>query len=182
MIWGLAYAALTAALVVRVRSTDDPPPEPARPLAGDPLWLPRLHHALLAAILLGAPLEALIVGGVREGREVGVLLFAAGVVVYRLAGRDLGDALSPFTEPREGVALVTRGLYRYLRHPMYLSQALVALGAPLTLGGRHVLLLAVPTILVLLVRVLREDEALARTFPEYAHYAARTKRLVPFLY
>jgi protein-S-isoprenylcysteine O-methyltransferase Ste14 len=182
MIWGVAYGLLAAAFVVRVRTTDEPVPELPRPLPGDPVWLPRLHHGLLAAILLGTPLERLFVAGADAGRTLGVALFAAGVVLYRVAGRHLGDALSPFTEPREGVGLVTAGLYGYLRHPMYLSQALVALGAPLTLGSRHVLLLAAPTALILLVRVLREEEALARTFPEYARYAARTKRLVPFLY
>jgi protein-S-isoprenylcysteine O-methyltransferase Ste14 len=182
MIWAVAYALLAGAFVVRVRTTDDPLPEPAHPLPDDPVWLLRLHHGLLLAILLGAPLERLLVAGADTGRLLGVALFATGVVLYRVAGRDLGDALSPFTEPREGVGLVTAGLYGYLRHPMYLSQALVALGAPLTLGSRHVLLLAVPTALVLFVRVLREEEALARTFPEYARYAARTKRLVPFLY
>jgi protein-S-isoprenylcysteine O-methyltransferase Ste14 len=59
---------------------------------------------------------------------------------------------------------------------------MIALGAPLTLGSRHVVWLAVPAALVLLVRILREEEALARTFPEYPRYAARTKRIFPFLY
>ena len=180
--WSVVYAALLAAFIVRVRTPDEPVPEPARPLPGDPLWLARLHHVLLAVVLVGAPVERLFAGGAAAGRGTGAILFFIGVVIYRLAGRDLGDALSPFTEPREGVGLVTRGLYRYLRHPMYLSQALVALGAPLTLGSRRVLVVAAIAVVVLLVRVLREDEALARTFPEYSRYAARTKRLVPFLY
>lgn len=182
MIWGCAYTLLAAAFVVRVRSPDELPPEPAQPLPGEPLWLPRLHHLLIAAVLFGAPLERLVSPGVREGRALGVILFAAGVLLYRLAGRDMGEALSPFTEPRQGAALVTRGIYRYLRHPMYLSQALVAFGAPLTLGARHTLALAAGATVVLFVRVVREEEALARTFPEYARYAARTKRIVPFLY
>jgi protein-S-isoprenylcysteine O-methyltransferase Ste14 len=182
VIWGCVYVLLAAAFVVRVRTSDDLPPEPAQPVPGEPLWLPRLHQLLLATILLGAPLERLVTPGAVEGRAVGVLLFGAGVVLYRLAGRDMGEALSPFTEPRQGAALVTRGIYRYLRHPMYLSQGLVAFGAPLTLGSRRTLALSTLAALVLFVRVLREEEALARTFPEYSRYAARTKRIVPFLY
>jgi protein-S-isoprenylcysteine O-methyltransferase Ste14 len=181
MSWAL-YAALVVTLVVRVRSAEAPIPEPARPLAGEPLWLTAAHHTLLAGILVGAPLERLILGGAGVGRLAGACLFAGGIVLYRLGGRALGDALTPFTEPRAGAPLVVTGLYRRLRHPMYFGQALIAVGAPLTLGARYLLLLSGLDVLVLGARILREEEALARTFPEYPRYAARTKRLIPFLY
>src|SRR5207244_103502 len=42
VMWGLAYATLVAALVVRVRATAAPPPEHVHPLPGEPLWPPRL--------------------------------------------------------------------------------------------------------------------------------------------
>jgi protein-S-isoprenylcysteine O-methyltransferase Ste14 len=180
--WGAVYALLLALLVVRVRTSDGLPPEVVRALPGEPLWLTRIHHGLFLVLLLGIPLERALVPGAAAGRGLGALLFGAGVILYRIAGRTLGDALSPFIEPREAAPLVTAGLYRFLRHPMYLSEVLIAVGAPLTLGSRHVIVLVVPAVLVLLVRILREEEALARTFPEYSRYAARTKRIVPFLY
>ncbi len=182
MIWAAAYTALLAALFVRFQSPDAPRTEPARAALGEPLRLVAAHHLLFYAILLGAPLEAVLRGGAEEGRLAGVFLFLVGVVLYRRAGRDLGDALSPFVEPRPGVALVRHGLYRHLRHPMYLGQACIALGAPLTLGARWTAWLAVPALAVLVVRVAVEEEALARTFPEYPRYAAESKRIVPFLY
>jgi len=177
-----AYAVLVAALVVRFRSPDELPLEPARPLPGDPVWLARVHHALLGVLLIGAPIERLFHASATSGRGVGFCLFAIGVVLYRVAGRTLGDALSPFTEPRETAPLVTHGLYRHLRHPIYVSQALIAVGAPLLLGCRDVLVLASALVLVLAIRVAREEEALARTFPDYSRYAAQTKRIVPFVY
>lgn len=180
--WGLAYAALVAALVLRVRTTDVAPPEPARPLPGEPLWITRLHHGLIALVLVAPPLERLFVPGATEWRATGVVLFAAGIGLYRAAGRTLGDALSPFIEPREGTRLVTHGLYRHLRHPIYLGQAMIALGAPLVLGGRATLALSGAAVAVLALRIAREEEALARTFPDYPRYAATTKRLVPFVY
>jgi len=182
VIAGLGYALCLAALVLRVRTTDAPPPEPARPLAGEPLWLTRVHHAVFAAILLGAPVERVIAGGDGQGRLAGLALFAGGVVLYRMGGSALGTALSPFIEPRAGVALVTHGPYRHLRHPIYLGEAMIALGAPLTLGCRSVLVLTALALVVLVLRIVREEDALARTFPDYAHYAATTKRLVPFVY
>jgi protein-S-isoprenylcysteine O-methyltransferase Ste14 len=178
----LGYALCFAALILRVRTTDELPPEPARPRAGEPVWLTRVHHTVFAAILLGGPVERVVAGGDAAGRVLGLALFAAGVVLYRAGGSALGEALSPFIEPRTGAALVTRGPYRHLRHPIYLGEALIALGAPLTLGCRAVLVLTALALLVLVLRIAREEEALARTFPDYARYAASTKRLVPFVY
>jgi protein-S-isoprenylcysteine O-methyltransferase Ste14 len=179
---GIAYALLLAVLVLRVRTAAVPPRAPAYPLPGEPLWLTRLHHALFALVLLGAPAERLIVGGAAPGRAAGFLLFAGGVALYRLAGRTLGDALSPFTEPRAGAPLVTRGLYRHLRHPIYLGEAMTALGAPLLLGCRWTLAASALALVVLALRIGREERALARTFLDYPRYAAKTKRLVPFVY
>jgi protein-S-isoprenylcysteine O-methyltransferase Ste14 len=178
----VAYFLLLAVLLVRLRTEDAPPPEPARPLPGEPLWLTRLHHALFALLLAGSPLERLLLGGVASWRATGLLCFAAGVLLYRAAGRTLGDALSPFIEPREGAPLVTHGVYRHLRHPIYLAQALIAVGAPLTLGCRGILALSAAALAILLARIVREEDALARTFPEYRRYAAKTKRLLPFVY
>jgi protein-S-isoprenylcysteine O-methyltransferase Ste14 len=182
VIWGLCYVIALLAFVVRVRRPDEPIPEPIHPVPGESLHLVRLHHVLLALILIGTPLEALVLGGDSRGRPVGMLLLGGGVLLYRLAGRTLGEALSPFTEPRAGAMLVTRGLYRYLRHPMYLSQGLIALGAPLMLGSRYVIALAPAALVVLAVRIGQEEDALARTFPEYSRYAATTKRVLPFVY
>jgi protein-S-isoprenylcysteine O-methyltransferase Ste14 len=178
----VVYVLLMIALVVRVQPPGSMRPAPVVPPADEPLWLTRTHHALFLALLVGPPLERLVVGGVASGRVAGAVLFAAGVALYRLAGRDLGAALSPFTGPRPGAPLVTGGLYRYLRHPMYLSEALIAVGAPLTLGSRGVLLLAVPALVVLVARAVREERALGRTFPGYHRYAAKTKRILPFVY
>jgi len=182
VIWGAVYAGLLGVLLVRVRNPGAPPVEPARATPGEPVWLVTLHHLLFYAVLAGAPLERALAGGAQTGRAPGAVCFALGVLGYRLAGRALGEALSPFIEPRAGVPLVTQGPYRCLRHPMYLAQAAIAVGAPLTLGCRLILVLVPLAVLVLALRVKLEDEALARTFPEYWRYAARTKRIVPFVF
>jgi protein-S-isoprenylcysteine O-methyltransferase Ste14 len=181
--WGVAYALLVAALVLRVRSSETPLPEPARPAFDEPLALTSGHHLLLALVLLGAPVERLVVGGAGgDLRWVGVVLFVAGVALYRLGGNALGDALSPFTSPRPGAHLVTNGIYRFLRHPMYLGQALIAVGAPLVVGARWALIPAALDVVVLLARGMREERVLARAYAGYSPYAARTKRVVPYIY
>jgi protein-S-isoprenylcysteine O-methyltransferase Ste14 len=182
MIWWLGYIALAAILFVRVQSAEGVPRPALFAEPDEPLRLVRAHHLVFYAILLGAPLEAMLRGGAAGGRLAGLVLFAAGVALYRLGGRALGDSLSPLVNPRVGATLVTSGPYRHLRHPMYLGQACIALGAPLTLGSRWVVWLAVPAAVLLVARVTLEDAALARTYPEHARWAAQTKRLVPFVF
>jgi protein-S-isoprenylcysteine O-methyltransferase Ste14 len=177
----LAYAALLVALVVRLGTRAGPPRE-TRPLPGEPLWMTRLHHRLFAVLLVGAPVERLLVDSASRGRVAGSVLFAGGVVLYRLAGRTLGDALSPFIEPRPGATLVTDGVYGLLRHPIYVSEAMIALGAPMMLGCRWSLPVAAAALAVLALRIRREEIALAHAFPDYARYAAQTKRLLPFVF
>lgn len=179
--WGVAYTGLLLALFVRF----GPPASahrPLRPEPGEPLRLVAAHHMLFYVLLLAAPVEAVLVGGAPSWRGLGLVLFALGVYGYRRAGAALGDALSPLVSPRPDASLVTDGPYRWLRHPMYLSQALIAIGAPLTLGCRWVTWLAVPAVVLLGVRMWLEDAALARRFPEHSRWAATAKRIVPFVY
>lgn len=181
MIWAFCYAALLAVLFIRVQ-TEPGPPAPQRPLPNEPLDLVMLHHRLFYALLLLSPLEALVLGGRPDARLIGVLLFAAGVFFYRVGGVQLGANLSPFVQPKADGTIVAHGLYAWIRHPMYLGQMLLAIGAPMTLGVRWVAWLAVPAIAVLLYRIAREEAALQARFDGYAAYAAATNRLVPFVF
>lgn len=180
--WLIAYLACLAVLLVRVRTTDVPAPRHHRPAIDEPLALVTWHHRVFAGLLLAAPAEALLAGGRSTGRAAGLCLLAGGIALYRIGARALGDALSPFVLPRPGAGLVTHGLYRWIRHPMYLGQALIAIGAPLTLGARWTLAVSGLALGVLLLRVRTEEAALARTYPEYPQYARRSKRLLPFLF
>lgn len=85
-------------------------------------------------------------------------------------------------ELRPGARLVTGGPYRRIRHPMYAS-VLLGVGALVVADSRpwRIALLAA-LLVVLLLKAAREEEYLRAAFPEYAAYAARTWRLVPFVY
>ena len=85
-------------------------------------------------------------------------------------------------ELRSGARLVTGGPYRHIRHPMYASVLLGtgALGVADARPWRIALLAAL--LIVLLLKAAREEQYLHAAFPEYAAYASRTWRLVPFVY
>jgi protein-S-isoprenylcysteine O-methyltransferase Ste14 len=81
--------------------------------------------------------------------------------------------------------LVTWGAYRYWRHPIY---AAVLLFVWVGVHSQHsppsvmAILLAVVATLMTAVRIHSEETLLRATFPEYANYSARTKRIIPFVF
>jgi protein-S-isoprenylcysteine O-methyltransferase Ste14 len=77
-------------------------------------------------------------------------------------------------------ALVTSGIYQYLRHPIYAGDVLLLFGLELALNSW--LVLGVVAIFVVALRqALAEEKLLARTFPGYGAYCAQTKRFLPFV-
>jgi protein-S-isoprenylcysteine O-methyltransferase Ste14 len=83
--------------------------------------------------------------------------------------------------PTEG-GLVTTGPYRYIRHPIYSSICLFAwascLGHLSSFSARLALVVTVGAA----VRMAMEEALLVERYPDYAAYASRTKRVVPFLF
>lgn len=147
------------------------------------LALVRRHHLLFYALVIGAPIEwwlrSMPAGPLQA---IGAVVAAAGVVGYRRAGRMLGDQLGPLVAPVEPARLVDRGFYAGIRHPMYLAEIAMAVGIPLELGARWMLLVAAGFVLAVLRRIPIEERALAERFPDYASYASRTSRLIPHVY
>ncbi len=61
----------------------------------------------------------------------GILTFAAGLWIFYRSHADLGTNWSVTLELRERHRLVTHGIYRWVRHPMYLALLLIATGQAL---------------------------------------------------
>ncbi len=113
---------------------------------------------------------------------LGVLLIAAGVAllaacIWEFATRGRGT-LSPVDPPKE---LVVRGLYRYVRNPMYVSVITIILGeALLARSSALVLYWAIFFTAANLFVVLYEEPALRRQFGEsYERYTKRVGRWLP---
>jgi protein-S-isoprenylcysteine O-methyltransferase Ste14 len=84
-------------------------------------------------------------------------------------------------EPTQG-ALVTSGPYRFLRHPIYTAICLFILPAAINAPS-----ISTATFCVLVgggavARMLLEERLLRQQYPEYASYAAKTQRMIPFLF
>src|SRR6185436_11289554 len=111
----------------------------------------------------------------------GALLYAVGLWLFHRSHMDLGSNWSISLELREQHRLVTEGVYRRMRHPMYTSLLLFSAGQALVVpnwiaGPSYLLVMA-----VLIGCGLGPEERMMREEfgKEYEDYAARTRRLIP---
>ena len=115
---------------------------------------------------------------------IGAVLFACALYLFYRTHRDLGRNWSVTLRMREEHRLITRGVYAYVRHPMYTAFFLWALAQAFLLPNW----IAGPAGLVgfgtlYLFRVGREEKMMLETFgEEYRDYSARTKRLLPWIH
>jgi protein-S-isoprenylcysteine O-methyltransferase len=114
----------------------------------------------------------------------GVALVAIGEAIRKTA---MLTAAGAFTheiaeERRDGHRLVTRGIYRFVRHPGYLGWFLWAIGAQLILvNPLTTVIAAVAAQRFFAARIPHEEALLRRFFPEYDAYRARTRTFLPFI-
>jgi protein-S-isoprenylcysteine O-methyltransferase Ste14 len=79
--------------------------------------------------------------------------------------------------------VVSTGVYRFVRHPMYLGASLMFVGAPLLLGSTAGLVLGMALSMLLAVRILGEEKLLARDLDGYEEYCRRVRyRVLPFIW
>jgi protein-S-isoprenylcysteine O-methyltransferase Ste14 len=115
---------------------------------------------------------------------LGVILFCIGLWLFRRTHKELGKNWSITLEIRDNHKLVDSGPYALVRHPMYSSFLLLALGQifllPNWVAG-FAGLLGFATLFFL--RVRKEERMMLETFgSSYGDYMKMTKRVIPYLY
>lgn len=108
-----------------------------------------------------------------------VLVMALGVLLGLWAIAVFGRGVTPSPLPAASASLVTRGPYRWVRHPMYTAVLLVAAG--LVLEARNWIGVVVLVVLggFFSYKARWEEGRLVATYPGYAAYAADVGRFVP---
>ncbi len=115
-------------------------------------------------------------------RRFGLLVMLSGILGRVYIIRWFGAGFT--VEVRTPSHLHTSGPYRHIRHPAYAAELTIALGV--ALAFLHPIT-SLPAIILptfgLLFRIRAEERVLRKTLGEdYHRYAARTKRLIPFVY
>ena len=113
----------------------------------------------------------------------GLSLCIVGLTIAIVAACTLKRFYSSTLVVREDHQLITHGVYRFARHPLYLGVLIAIMGVPVyapSLNGFLILSLLTP---IILFRIKMEEDMLTEHFgDEYKAYRKATKKLVPFLY
>jgi protein-S-isoprenylcysteine O-methyltransferase Ste14 len=110
------------------------------------------------------------------------VLLIGGLLIVVVGALNLSRSLTALPTPRDGGSLVTTGLYRLVRNPIYAGLIAAMFGASLGAGSWLALALTVALAVVLDLKTRREEVYLRTRFPGYAAYAARTKKFIPGIY
>jgi len=92
-----------------------------------------------------------------------------------VAIKDLGRNLSPFPRPINNSNLVTKGIYRFTRHPMYYSLIFISFGVFITKLSIYYLFLSTSLILVIKFKIALEEQYLKNKFKNYLFYKNEVK-------
>ena len=114
---------------------------------------------------------------------IGAVLFGFSIWLLWRSHADLGKNWTPTLGIRSEHKLITDGVFKYIRHPMYSAHLLWAIAQVLLLhnwiAGYSFLIIAVP---LYLLRVKNEEKMMTKQFgEEYREYMKRTGRVIPRL-
>lgn len=116
-------------------------------------------------------------------RSIGLTLFVIGLTIMIVSQVTLWQNYSGFVVIKKDHRLITHGIYRFTRNPIYLGVLMVFAGLPAYAASVYGFLAKLVMIPTFLYRIRMEEDLLAEHFrDEYETYRETTKRLIPFLY
>ena len=110
---------------------------------------------------------------------IGDIFVALGLlIVFRVFKENTFTAAT--IDVGAGQRVISTGPYAIVRHPMYSGAIVMLLGVPVALGSWWGLLTIIPFVIVVIARLLNEEEFLAQNLHGYTTYCAKVRwRLVP---
>lgn len=136
-----------------------------------------LQFILIATLLLMASDEVnlpwIYIGG--------VLFIAPGLLILFFALKDLGGSLTANPVPKAKATLVTSGLYKLVRHPIYTGLLLATFGSVVQSMAVGKLFVWLALVLLLNYKARWEESLLEQKYADYAEYKKTTGRFLPKL-
>ncbi len=101
-----------------------------------------------------------------------------GILFNLIALWQLRDFISPFPSPRTNTLLLTKGIFKYSRHPIYTGILLSYFSYALFEGNTFKLVITFLLLLLFLVKSSYEERLLSARFSSYHHYKNNTRRFL----
>ena len=109
-------------------------------------------------------------------------IFILGTVIALIAAINLGKNLTPLPRPKENAELIQRGLYRFVRHPIYFGVIVLSLGWGLIQQSALVWLYVLIIAIFFDIKSRKEEQWLVERFSAYVGYQGRVRKLIPWVY
>jgi protein-S-isoprenylcysteine O-methyltransferase Ste14 len=110
----------------------------------------------------------------------GLGLISVGLIYWLF--NSIGSGITPVSSTRKEHKLVTHGIYRWVRHPLYTVGSSLYISFGLMSDNWFIILMAALAFIVMAVRTPKEEANLIEKFgDEYREYMKRTGRFLPKL-
>jgi len=106
---------------------------------------------------------------------LGILIIIISFIIMLVSIKDLGRNLSPFPKPINNSDLVTSGIYRFTRHPMYYSLIFISFGVFIIKLSIYYLFLTISLALIIKFKIALEEKYLMNKFKNYLLYKNEVK-------
>jgi len=114
---------------------------------------------------------------------IGSVLAITGLIIAIIARKTLADNWSSNIELKKNHKLITTGVYKYIRHPIYTGVDLMGIGTIIASQSFFVIFFLICMMLFFVFKMKKEETLLMKHFPkEYPEYKKKTKALIPFIY
>lgn len=139
----------------------------------------RIYGAAQTILLFGYAAVGLFLSGPplfksATAAAVGNALWVIGLLMIGAAFFSLRHVIQVNPEPKSGGQLVTSGIYKWFRHPIYTAIVLVVVGLFLRKPTLALGIASAVVIVFLLLKTRFEEKLLAARYPDYSAYRART--------
>lgn len=104
-----------------------------------------------------------------------------GLIAVAVAATGLGRLVTPTPVPKADGALVTDGLYRFVRHPIYTGVLTIVVGLVVPSGNWLTLAVGLVTVAFFYAKSDWEEARLTEHYDNYDAYRSRTPRFFPRL-
>ncbi len=106
---------------------------------------------------------------------LGILIMIIAFIIMLVSIKDLGRNLSPFPRPINNSNLVTTGIYRFTRHPMYYSLIFISIGVFIIKLSIYYLILTISLVLIIKFKIALEEKYLINNSKNYLIYKNEVK-------
>ena len=106
---------------------------------------------------------------------IGYLIIIIAFIIMLFAIKDLGRNLSPLPRPMNNSKLITSGIYRFTRHPIYYSLIFLSFGVFITKLSIYYLFLSISLVLIIIFKIALEEKYLNKKFKNYPIYKNEVK-------